>query len=468
MFPKLSETLLLLPMVFVTILSNAQVIPSSADDRMKVMQQRKVLEQSSLLDSISFHNIGPSIMSGRVVDVDANPDDPTEFYVAYATGGLWYTINNGQSFIPVFDSADVISIGDIAVNWKTRTIWVGTGEVNSSRSSYAGIGIYKSNNNGKSWEWLGLPESQHIGKILLHPDDNNIAWVAALGHLYSPNKERGVYKTTDGGKTWKQTLYIDDNTGAVDLDINPQNPNELYAAMWYRTRSAWNFEESGKSSGIYKSTDGGNNWKLVSAAGSGFMTGEKIGRIGVAVYPKNPQIVYAVVDNNNAKPDTSKKNDSIYVKKDFKNLSKEQFMKLNDKKLDTFLRKNNFPRKYTATIVKEMVKNEKVKPTAIWDYMDSDDGFQNTGIYGCQVYRSDDGGSNWKKMNEKEIGIYNTYGYYFGKVFVSPVNENKIVITGTSIQLSIDGGKTFKGALTREMFMATTTLYGSIPTGIRI
>ena len=117
-------------------------------------------------------------MSGRVDDIDVNPDDPTEFYVAYATGGLWYTHNNGQSFIPVFDSADVISIGDMAVNWKTKTIWVGTGEVNSSRSSYSGIGIYKSNDNGKHWEYLGLPESHHIGKIQLHPTDNNIAWVA--------------------------------------------------------------------------------------------------------------------------------------------------------------------------------------------------------------------------------------------------------------------------------------------------
>jgi hypothetical protein len=189
-------------------------------------------------------------MSGRVSDIDANPEDPTEFYVAYASGGLWYTNNNGLSFTPVFDSADVLTIGDFAVNWKTGSIWVGTGEVNSSRSSYAGIGIYKSSDKGKTWQYAGLPESHHIGKIQLHPTNDNIAWVAALGHLYSPNKDRGVYKTTDGGKTWQQTLFVDDNTGAVDLDINPKNPDEVYAAVWYRTRRAWNFEESGKSSGI--------------------------------------------------------------------------------------------------------------------------------------------------------------------------------------------------------------------------
>ena len=244
-------------------------------------------------------------MSGRVADLDVNTVDPTEFYIAYASGGLWYTTNNGQSFIPVFDSADVITIGDIAVNWKTGTIWLGTGEVNSSRSSYAGIGIYRSANNGKSWEYMGLPESHHIGKILLHPTDNNIAWVAALGHLYSSNKERGIYKTSDGGQTWKQTLFIDDNTGGIDIDIDPKNPNDLYAAMWYRTRRAWNFEEGGKTSGIYKSRDGGDSWELVSNAGSGFPSGEGVGRIGLAVSQLNGNVVYAVIDNNFRQPDTA-------------------------------------------------------------------------------------------------------------------------------------------------------------------
>jgi len=422
----------------------SQVTPTSGAERLKGLEQRQVLEKRSLLNKISFRNIGPSVMSGRVDDLDVNPDDPTEFYVAFATGGLWYTQNNGQSFIPVFDSADVIGIGDIAVNWKTKTIWVGTGEVNSSRSSYSGIGIYKSTDNGKHWDYLGLPESHHIGKIVLHPTDNNTAWVAALGHLYSPNKERGVYKTTDGGKTWKQTLFIDDNTGCVDMEINPSNPNELYAAMWYRTRSAWQFVESGKTSGIYKSSDGGETWKLVSGAGSGFMEGDKIGRIGLSVYAKDPRIVYAVVDNNMLRPTTAKKDDSAYTRENFKDISKEQFQKLDDKRLNTFLRQNRFPRKYTAESVKEMVAKDQVKPTAIWDFLDSDDGFTNAGIYGCEVYRSDNGGISWKKTNEKNIGIYNTYGYYFGKIYVSPADENKVIITGISLQMSTDGGKTFK------------------------
>ena len=219
-------------------------------------------------------------MSGRVVDIDVNPSDPSEFYVAYASGGVWHTINNGQSFKPIFDSTATLNIGDIAVNWKNRIIWVGTGEANSSRSSYAGIGVYKSDNNGKTWSYLGLPETHHIGKVQLSPTDPNVAWVAALGHLYSENKERGIYKTADGGKTWKQTLYIDANTGGIDIDVDPKNPNNLYAAMWYKTRSASNFVEAGKTSGIYKSTNGGDSWTLASTAASGFPTGEGVGRTG--------------------------------------------------------------------------------------------------------------------------------------------------------------------------------------------
>jgi len=196
---KITLTLVLL-LFYCVVFPQKQPEPTPAADRMKVAGQRSILEKRSVLKEVSFRNIGPSIMSGRVVDVDANPDDPTEFYVAYATGGLWYTTNNGQSFTPVMDSLDMLFIGDIAVNWKKRIIWVGSGEVNSSRSSYAGMGMYKSADNGKHWEYIGLPESHHIGKIQLHPTNENIAWVAVLGHLYSPNKERGVYKTTDGKK----------------------------------------------------------------------------------------------------------------------------------------------------------------------------------------------------------------------------------------------------------------------------
>jgi hypothetical protein len=227
--------------------AQGQIKPTTATERLNGIQKRKLLEKDTTLNSIKFRNVGPSIMSGRVVDVEVNPADPTEFYVAYATGGLWYTHNNGQSLVPVFDKENAFGIGDIAVRWKWwpndglflvpdslkyNEIWIGTGEANSSRSSYSGLGVYKSADNGKTWQYMGLPESQHIGKIILHPTNNDIAWVAVLGHLYSPNKERGIYKTTNGGKTWKQTLFVDENTGAADMDINPKNPDELYASVF--------------------------------------------------------------------------------------------------------------------------------------------------------------------------------------------------------------------------------------------
>ncbi|MFZ5976523.1 MAG: glycosyl hydrolase [Hydrotalea flava] len=427
----------------------AQVPPTSADQRLKGLEKKSALIAQSVINQIPFRNVGPSIMSGRVVDLAVNPKNPTQFYVAYATGGLWYTQNNGQSFTPVFDSMQVITIGAIAVDWTSGTIWVGTGEVNSSRSSYAGLGVYKSNNRGKTWQYMGLPESHHIGKIVLHPTNKNIAWVAVLGHLYSPNIERGVYKTTDGGKTWKQTLFVNENTGVVDLDIQSKNPSVLYAAAWYRTRTAANFEESGASSGIYKSTDGGNSWKLITNEGAGFPVGKGVGRIGLATAHQHSNWVYAVVDNNFHLPDTAKKmtDTSKYTLTDFKDLSKEAFLALDNKKLNTFLRlrRNGIPEKYTAEIIKEKVKANELKPTCIWDYlMDANTALFTTPIIGCEVYRSEDAGKTWKKMNDKQLKLYNTYGYYFGKIFASAANDDKLVITGFDVELSEDGGKTFK------------------------
>jgi photosystem II stability/assembly factor-like uncharacterized protein len=443
------KRLLTISALFCTLLVQAQIKATSAQERLKIIDQRKQLLSRSTLNETSFRNIGPSIMSGRVVDIEVNPQDPTEFYVAYASGGLWHTQNNGQSFAPIFDSVDVLTIGDIAVNWQNRHIWVGTGEVNSSRSTYAGIGVYRSANNGKSWEYHGLPESHHIGKIQLSAKDPNTAWVAVLGHLYSESKDRGIYKTTDAGKTWNQTLALDANTGAIDVDMDPSNEQVLYAAMWYRTRTASNFEEAGKTSGIYKSTDGGDHWTLLSTPTSGFPSGDGVGRIGLAVYPKNPSIVYAIVDNNFHQPDTAMQkaaDTTRYVLRDFKALTVDQFLALDDKKLNAFLKspRNGIPTKYSAENIKQDVKSGKLVPNCIWDYLyDANTALFETPIYGAQVYRSDNAGLSWVKTHDKPIELYSTYGYYFGKVFVSPSNPDKIAITGVSVLLSTDGGKTF-------------------------
>lgn len=440
----MSRLLKFLPVLFLVqpLLSLAQPAPTPAAERLKTMEQRKNLHDRSVLNGTAFRSIGPVTMSGRVVDIEANPEDPTEFYVAYASGGLWHTTNNGLSFVPVFDSADVITIGDIAVNWEKGIIWIGTGEVNSSRSSYAGIGIFKSVDKGKTWQYKGLPESHHIGKILLHPTDPQKLWVGALGHLYSPNAERGVFMSTDGGDTWKQTLFIDNNTGVVEMDINPKNPQEIYAAAWYRTRRAWNFEEAGQSSGIYKSNDGGVTWSLLTNAASGFPTGDGVGRIGLAVFPGNPNMVYAILDNQAVKPDTSAKKGTTYELEDLKNLTVEQFGQLDEKKLDSFLRDNRMSGRYKAKQIKDDVASGKLKPTAIYDFLDVNTGFEGSPI-GCEVYKSLDAGKTWKKANEKDIPIFFTYGYYFAKIYVSPYNPEKVYALGFSSMVSYDGGKTW-------------------------
>jgi len=217
-----------------------------------------IIAQTSLVQKVPFTNIGPSIMSGRVVDVDVNPNQPTEFYVAYASGGLWYTNNNGTSFTAITENAPTQNMGDIAVDWKNGTIWIGTGESNSSRSSYAGIGLLKSIDKGGTWENVGLSDSQHIGRIVINNNNPDEVVVGVVGHLYTPNAERGIFKTTDGGKTWSNTLFIDENTGVIDVSVSPTDGNVLYAASWERDRKAWNFNGDGEGSAIYKSTDGGS------------------------------------------------------------------------------------------------------------------------------------------------------------------------------------------------------------------
>nr|MCU0395763.1 hypothetical protein [Chitinophagaceae bacterium] len=247
-----------------------------------------------------------------------------------------------------------------------------------------------------------------------------------------------------GGKNWKQVLFIDDNTGAIELDINPKNPNELYASMWYKTRKAWNFEESGKTSGIYKSADGGEKWTLISGEGSGLPSGAALGRSGVVVYEGNPEIVYAIVDNQTKRPAAAKPDTAVYKLDDLKALSKEQFAALDDKKLDSFLKAGRQYPRYSSKKLKEMVAADKIKPTAVFDFFNVNTGFEGTPI-GFELYRSNNGGKTWTKTNEKDLpNLYSTYGYYFGRFAVSPSDENKVVVLGVPAMMSTDGGKTFK------------------------
>ena len=422
---------------------------SPAAKRLEAFAQRKKLTDNSILNNIPFRNIGPAVMSGRVVDVDVNPRDPSVFYVCYASGGLWKTESNGATFEPLFDKEAVMTTGDVAVNWDKNIIWLGTGENNASRSSYAGVGMYKSMDGGKTWQHSGLEETHHIGRILLNPTDENTVLVAALGHLYSPNKERGVYKTSDGGKTWKQTLFVNENAGAIDIIADATNSKIIYAAAWDKERRAWRFEESGKGSGIYKSEDGGDTWALVSGANSGFPQGADIGRIGLASAKNgNGTALYATLDNQMPTPKKVEVDEDLGLKKEeLKGMSKDAFLKLDKKKVTTFLKSNGFPEKYKADGILKMVESGKITVQTLYDFVDSgDDGFSNQGVYQCEVYRSDDNGKTWKRTHAEGAmkDLYFTYGYYFAQIRVNPSNPEELYVMGTRIITSKDGGKTWK------------------------
>ena len=341
------------------------------------------LSQEKNFQSVIFQNIGPTIMSGRVVDLAVNNQNPSEFYAAYASGGLWYTNNNGTSFEPVMDTAPTQNIGCVAVDWNSGLILVGTGEVNSSRSSYAGIGMLKSTDKGKTWSNIGLQDSHHISKIWVNPNDNNEIVVGVLGHLYSKNEERGVFKTTNGGTTWTKTLYINDETGIVDISFAPNNPKIIFASAWERERKANNFKGNGIHSGIYKSEDAGSTWTKINA-NSGFPSNIGIGRIGLTSFNEN--ITYAIVDNQNLRPNAS---------------------------------------------------NEKPK--------DANAALFEVEVIGAEVYKTSDSGTTWKKTHDSFIDdAFYSYGYYFADITVDESNENRLYISAVPLLFSNDGGKSFE------------------------
>jgi len=430
--------------LFITIGISAQQSATESEVVTKALKEKEALTKTSIIKNLSFTNIGPTVMSGRVADMAVNPEDPTEFYVGYASGGLWYTNNNGASFTPLLDNSPTQNVGDIAVDWNNRTIWVGTGEKNSSRSSYAGIGILKSNNQGKTWEHVGLSDSHHVSRIVINSENPEEVVVGVIGHLYTRNKERGVFKTIDGGKTWKKTLFINNDTGIIDVVAAPENPNVLYAASWERERKAWNFDGDGNNSAIYKSTDGGDTWKNISS-NNGFRNGAGVGRIGLSIYDENT--VYALHDSQFRRASKEKKKQVFngLTKEDFKKMSKDQFLKLTDKKLNNYLKANRFQEKYSAVSVKKMVMSGAVKPIDLAKYVENANTLLfDTPVEGAEVFVTTNGGKNWNKTHKNHIdGLYSSYGYYFGEIRVDPQDKNAIYVLGVPILKSKDGGKTF-------------------------
>jgi photosystem II stability/assembly factor-like uncharacterized protein len=246
------------------------------------------------LARLPWRAIGPAVMGGRIDDVAIDERNPSVIYVGAASGGLWKTLNAGTTWTPLFDQQSVSSIGDIALAPSNPDIvWVGTGEPNNRQSSTFGDGVYRSTDGGRTWTHVGLRDSHHIGRVIVDPADPNTAYVAALGHLWGPNRERGVFKTTDAGRTWTNVLFIDEDTGVVDMVIDPQDPQVLYAASYQRRRVAWGFNGGGPGGGIHKTTDGGRSWtKLANGLPQGI-----VGRIGLAIWRKDPRVLYALVEH---------------------------------------------------------------------------------------------------------------------------------------------------------------------------
>lgn len=419
--------------------------PTPATERWEGYQQRLEMEKNSLVKNVPFRNVGPTVMSGRVVDLAVNPNNPAHFYVAYASGSLWETKNNGTSFEPLFDNQIVMTIGDIAVDWKNNILYVGSGENNSSRSSYSGYGVFSSADNGKSWKHLGLEETHHIGRIILDPSNKNTFWVAALGHLYSENPERGVYKTTDGGNTWSKTLFVNSRTGIVDLALHPENPNLLIAAAWEKDRKAWDFTEAGSGTAIYRSEDAGDTWKEIDDA-SGFPDTDGTGRIGLAFAPSDQNIVYAILDNQDRRDEVDEEEDKGLTKDAFRTMTSTEFLALENKDINAFLDDNRFPREYNAVDIKRDLEAGKLKASDLVSYVeDANSLLFDTPVKGGEMYRSNDGGKTWSKTHEDYIeSMIFSYGYYFGQVTVDGQNPDVLYTMGVPIVRSDDGGKTWK------------------------
>jgi photosystem II stability/assembly factor-like uncharacterized protein len=340
-----------------------------------------------VLAGLKARNIGPANMGGRVVDLAIVENNPETFYVATAGGGVWKTTDGGTTFAPVFDDQPTLSTGSVAVcQAKPEVVYVGTGEGNPRNSVSWGNGVYKSADGGKTWKHCGLADTRHIGRVVVHPTDPDVAYVAALGHFWGPNKERGLYKTTDGGKTWKNVKFLDENTGFVDLQMDPSEPDTLYAAAWQTRRDGFSGgsprTQTGPSGGLFKTTDAGETWKKMAG---GLPEKAEYGRCGLSVYRKNPKVVFAIVHTS----ETSGQNSNAGQ---------------------------------PATKVGK-------------------DGVAALGkVEAGGIFRSEDAGETWKKINDLV-----PRPFYYGQIRVDPTDEKNLYVLGVAFHVSRDGGTIFSG-----------------------
>lgn len=418
--------------------------PADYADKQAAWVKHQELVANSPYAGLQWRSVGPVVQGGRLVDMEVVPGQPYTFYVAYASGGLWKTTNNGHTFEPLFDNQATMIMGDIAVDPNNpETVWVGTGENNSSRSSYGGMGVYRSDDGGHSWSYMGLGDTDRIGRILIDPNDSNTVYVAALGKLYTAGGQRGIFRTSDGGKSWQQVLKGGDWTGVIDLVFKPGDTKTLYAAAWDRKRRPWDFTESGSNSAIYKSVDGGDSWSQLEG---GLPQGEYVGRIGLAVSADSPDTIYASIDNQEPLPEEQwVLGDRPVSAKRLRNMSKEEFLDQDKNEIEGFIRRSDFDVSIDADKLIEWVRTDQVSIQDIIDELgDANASLFNTDIVGLQVWRSDDAGASWKVTHDGPLDqVVYSYGYYFGEIRVSPGNADQVYVLGVPMVKSDDGGKTW-------------------------
>lgn len=363
-----------------------------AQDRILWYKEYLELKEKSIFKEIPWQFVGPTNISGRMTDVEVVSPKGENYtiYVAGASGGVWKTENEGISWKPVFEHGMSTAFGDLALDPQNQnTIWAGTGECNIFRSSNAGAGVYVSNDAGENWTHKGLTNTNTISRILVHPKNSDVVFVAAGGNEWTNDEERGIYKTNDGGNIWEKIFYVDEMTGAYDLVMDPENPDVMYTSMWQRIRKKWNdprTEADYTETSLYKTIDGGKTWNPIN---EGLPVPKYRGRIGIDLCKAQPETLYAFVDNYEKLEEDNDLNEST----------------------DAY-------------------------------------GRPSSGrIKGATVYRSDDGGENWRQVSEQNKymeGMSGTYGWVFGQVRVDPVNPDKVYTMGLFLNVSEDSGKTFK------------------------